>query len=700
MIDSVNVGLSAMEELNQTMNAPVDMSTFDTMRDAIAQASAGLAEYGSTADGQISRATQAQREMNQEMGRGTSEAHGLMDAVKGMVATYATVRTAAAVVGASDELVQTTTRLNLMNDCVQTTDELLQMVYSSAQNARGSFSGMADVVARFGNNAKDAFGSSAEVVAFAELVQKQMTVAGATTAESGAAMLQLSQALGSGVLRGDELNSIFEQAPNLIQNIADYLDVPIGQIREMASEGQLSADVVKSAIFAASDEINANFESMPMTWGQVWQSMKNTALMEFRPVLQKINGIANSEAFQAFSSGAVQALSSVASAAAVVFGFLVGAGGLIADNWSWISPVIYGAAMALGVYVAYLGLVKAAEKAGAAVKIAAAAASYAHAAATGAAASATAQETAAQYGLNAALLSSPITWIIVLIIALVALLYMVIGLVNKTAGTSVSATGIICGAFATAGAFIGNLFITAINLVIDAFVVLWNFIAMFANFFATVFNDPVAAIANLFGDLVDTLLSLLQSLASAIDTIFGSNLAGAVSGWRNSLGGWVDSTFGKGEEVMKRVNAQDYHVSIGGMDRFRYGSAYNAGYQFGEGIDERFRKTDPSKLFNSYVPGPGEYADASAVQDIGDGVGDIAGNTGSIANSMDVTKEELKYLRDIAERDVINRFTTASIKVDMTNNNTVNNEMDLDGITEHLRSTVEEQMYAAAEGVH
>lgn len=168
--------------------------------------------------------------------------------LKNAVTAYISIQSVGKALDISDELTTTTARLNMMNDGVQTTEELVNMVYAAAQDARGSFGDMADVVARFGNNAKDAFGSSEEVVAFADLVQKQMTIAGASTTEASNAMLQLSQALGSGVLRGDELNSIFEQAPNLIQSIADYLDVPIGQIREMASEGELSADVVKAAI--------------------------------------------------------------------------------------------------------------------------------------------------------------------------------------------------------------------------------------------------------------------------------------------------------------------------------------------------------------------------------------------------------------------------------------------------------------------
>ena len=304
----------------------------------------------------------------------------------------------------SDELVQTTSRLNMMNDGVQTTAELVNMVYAAAQDARGSFSQMADVVARFGNNAKDAFSSSEEVVAFADLIQKQMTIAGASTQEAANAELQLSQALGSGVLRGDELNSIFEQAPNLIQNIADYLDVPIGKIREMAADGELSADVVKAAIFSAADDINSKFNEMPMTWGQMWQSMQNTALIAFQPVLQRLNDLANSEAFQTFIQGAIEAMATLANILLNVFDLAVSIGTFIGDNWSIIAPIVYGIVAALTAYIAISAIVAAID----ATK----------AAADALAAGQTFLWTVQQYGLNAALAACPITWIIVLIIAL------------------------------------------------------------------------------------------------------------------------------------------------------------------------------------------------------------------------------------------------------------------------------------------
>lgn len=372
---------------------------------------------------------------------------------------------------------------------------------------------------------------------------------------------------------------------------------------------------------------------------------------------------------------------------------------VVIDNWSWISPIIYGIAGALAVYYGWQLAVNTINLVSKGIHILMAVAQMMHAAATGALTAATAAEIAAQNGLNAALYACPIVWIIVLIIALIALFYAAVAAVNKFAGTSVSATGIICGVFMVAAAFIGNLFVTLINFVIDIFVVLWNFIAAFANFFGNVFNDPVGAIARLFFDLVDTILSLLQALASAIDTIFGSNLASSVQGWRDSLSGWVDETFGQGEEIMSQLNAEDLHLG-----RFEYSSAWDAGYSFGEGIDESIANFDPSSLFGTTdIPSPEDYANsltAGSLGGIGDGVGSIADNTGSIADSMDITEEDLKYLRDIAEQEAINRFTTAEITIEQTNHNNVSSGMDLDGVVSGLTDAVNEAVDIITEGVH
>lgn len=637
-----------------------------------------------------------QGRFNREIEEGTNEANELMQTIKGAVAAYATIQTLSAALNLSDQLTSTTARLNLMNDGLQTTQDLQNMIYLSAERARGSYQATADAVSKLGLMAGDAFSSSEEIIAFMEQVNKQFTIAGTEAAGIDAAMLQLTQAMGSGVLRGEEYNSILEQAPNIIQAIADYMEVPKGQLKDMAAEGLITADIVKAAMFAAADDTNAKFEQMPKTFSQIWTSFQNTALMAFQPVLQRMNEIANSEAFQGFVNNAIEALSMVAGIALEIFDLLVGVAEIVGENWSWLSPIIYGVAGALAVYYGWLLLTKGAEMAMAAVHGIVAVAKGIMAAATMLVTGATWAETTAQYGLNAAMYACPIVWIIILIIALIALFYAAVAAVNKFAGTSVSATGIICGAFMVALAFIGNIFVALWNLVVDVFVLIYNLVATVANFIGNVFTDPIGAVCRLFFDLADTVLGILQALASAIDAIFGSNLAGSVQGWRDSLGGWVDETFGKGDEVMAKMNADDMKLG-----RFEYGAAWDAGYSFGEGIDESIANFDPYSLFDTNVPGAGDYADLSNYgAGLAGDVGDIAGNTGAIKDSLDITEEDLKYLRDIAEQEAINRFTTAEITIEQTNNNNVSGSMDLDGVVSGLTDAVNEAVDIITEGVH
>lgn len=651
--------------------------------------------------------TDEQGRFNQEIQEGVSGAEGLMGTIKRVVGAYVGIQSVGKILNMSDELTQTTSRLDLMNNSfneingtANETSELVNMVYAAAQDARGSLDSMASVVARFGNNARDAFGNSEEVVAFADLVQKQMTIAGASTQEAANAELQLSQALGSGVLRGDELNSIFEQAPNLIQNIADYLDVPIGKLRDMAADGEITGDIVKAAIFSAADDINAKFDEMPMTWGQIWQSMQNTAVMAFQPVLQRLNGMANSNAFQGFVDEAIEAMATTANIVLNIFDLVGSVAGFVADNWSMISPIIYGIAAALAVYGTYLAIVKGMEIASAAASAIHAVAMSAKIGITAALTGSTMAATAAQMGYNGALYACPIVWIIVLVVALIAIFYAAVAAVNHFAGTTTSATGLICGAFAIALAFIGNLFIGTVNTIIGIGVTLWNLIANFVNAFALIFNNPIAGIEALFLSLFNFIVEVIESAARMLDAVFGSSLADAVAGFQNKVQAKVDAviTENGGSEILKTVEMSDYQ-----FNRFDYGDAWNSGYNFGEKIDDKISNFSLADIFGKVdIPNPDDYtssfSDAIANSGAGGNLDSIADDTSAIKDSVDITDEDLKYLRDIAEQEAINRFTTAEIKLDMTNNNNVSSDADLDGIVDGMTTKVLEALEIVREG--
>ena len=685
MIVALDNMCSAYESVQDSMNTGFNTRTIDQARQAIDAAAQQITQLGIN----IEDNEEHQQNFNRTVQNGSSAMDGLLGKVTSLVAAYATFQT---VEDMSDELTLTTARLDMMNDGLQSTDELVNMVYASAQNARGSFTDMAAVVAKFGNNAKDAFGSSEEVVAFANLIQKQMTIAGASTQEAGNAMLQLSQALGSGVLRGDELNSIFEQAPNLIQSIADYLDVPIGKIREMAQDGQLTADIVKNAIFASADDINAKFEQMPMTWGQVWTTMGNAALMQMQPVLTKVNEIANNEDFQLFAANAVSAFSMVAVALLNILEYAGAVASFISENWSIIEPIVMGIVTALGLYAAALLI-------GKGIMLASAAATAIHTAMTSAWTFATFAETAAQQGLNAALLACPLTWIILLIIALIAIIYAVCAAIAKMTGVANSGFGVICGGVNVVIQFFKNLGLTVANIALG----IGNAIAALGSNMMTAFHNAICSVQSWFWGLLSTAMSVVEGICAAL------NKLPFVEFDYSGISAKADEYAAKAAEA--EGNKKDYK-SIGdafneGMstfDTFQDGwasDAFNAGAAWGDGVADSVSNmfsgggVDAFNMFNG-----GGYSGYDAGQ-VPANIADTAANTGKAADSLDITSEDLKYLRDIAEQDAINRFTTAEIKVDMGGiSNNVSGDADLDGIVDYLANGVNEAMEKAAEGVH
>lgn len=692
----LNNAIQAQNELNDAMQN-MDVSAANTAYLQLSQTVGNTERY-------IRDNVDEQGRFNQEIASGTQQANELTNTIKRAVAAYVSIQSVGKALDISDELTQTTSRLDMMNDGVQTTAELVNMVYAAAQDARGSFSQMADVVARFGNNAKDAFSSSEEVVAFADLIQKQMTIAGASTQEAANAELQLSQALGSGVLRGDELNSIFEQAPNLIQNIADYLDVPIGKIREMAADGELSADVVKAAIFSAADDINSKFNEMPMTWGQIWQSMQNTALIAFQPVLQRLNDLANSEAFQTFVQNAVEAMATLANIVLNIFELVGTVGGFIADNWSVISPIIYGVIGALAVYAAYLGIVKGIEIASAA---ATAIHSVAMSAKIGVMAALTGQTmaaTAAQMGYNGALYACPVVWIIMLLIALIAIIFAVCNAIAKMTGIANSGFGVITGGVNVVIQFFKNLGLTVANIALG----IGNAIAALASNMMTAFHNAICNVQSWFYNLLSTACSVIENIAAALNKLpFVSFDYSGISSAADDYAAKASEAAGNKEDYTSISDA--FNEGFTTFDAFQDGwasDAFNAGAAWGDGVADKVSNFSLSDVFGQTdIPNVGDYTsgfnDAIANSGVGDSIGNIDDNTGKIKDSLDVTEEDLKYLRDIAEQEAINRFTTAEINVDMSGmQNTVNSGDDIDGFMTKLTDSVNEAVDNMTEGVH
>lgn len=661
------------------------LNNFQQARRSITEVDAALDEM----EQGYKNCSSGQDELNRRINAGTSAAGGLLGKVKSIASAYLGMRAVKGIVTLSDDITQTTARLGMMNDGLQTTAELQNYVFQAAQNSRGSYLDMAASVAKLGNNAGDAFRSTKEIVKFAELTQKQFAIAGASTTEANNAMLQLTQALGSGVLRGDELNSIFDQAPNLIKTIADYMGVGIGQIRSMASEGQITADIVKNAMLSSADEIDAKFNQMPKTWSQLWTSMKNDGIKALEPVLAKVNQLANSERVQNTINGLLRGFSAMAFVLAQVFDGVCAVYNFVADNWSWIAPIIGGIVTALLLYKGAVLAIMAVETISAAVKGVLAAATMLQSGKTLAA-------TAAQYGLNAALWACPLTWILLIIIAVIAAIYAVVAAINKVTGSTISATGIIFGAVCFLLAGIWNTVIGTINGIIQFlwtnFVEPWiSIVEWVLNVFNGGFNSFGDAVKSLLGNIISWFLSLGKIVTKIIDAIFGTNWTAGLTSLQDSVLSW-----GKNENAitLSREAPTIESMTGGKVGRWEYGDAWNTGYSAGESVDAAvgnfldFSNLTSDAGLNDYIG-------------YGDTLGDIADATGDTANNTSKSSEELSYLRDIAEKEAINRFTTAEIKVDMTGmTNRIDSDMDLDGVISYLTDGVAEALATAGEGVY
>ncbi|MDV9794195.1 hypothetical protein RHG67_20165, partial [Clostridioides difficile] len=375
------------------------------------------------------------------------------------------------------------------------------------------------------------------------------------------------------------------------------------------------------------------------------------------------------------------------------------------------APVIWGIVAAIGIYtIAAIAL-------SVANKIASLSASWfnfqmtqtviMHELATGA----TWMQIAAQHGLNAALYACPLTWVVLGIIAVIAAIFVAVAIFNHFAGTSVSAIGIVAGAISVAAAFIGNLFIATGNLIIDIVALIYNSLANFAEFFANFLDDPIGSVIRAVSRMADAVLGILRSIASAIDTIFGSNLANAVSGWQDKLQGWTDKVAGEAKIKVERMDPNKLH-----FDRFNYGKAWDAGYKWGDKLETNIKdKFDISKIAEKAKKdlglddlwdkkyglgdGIGSAGLNSPLNDAAKGAKDTAGNTAKMAKTMDKSQEDLKYLRDIAEQETINRFTGVNIKIDMNNTNNISRDTDLDGIVNVLTEKLNDAMVVSAEGI-
>lgn len=741
MTTAMNIVLSSFEQLQRTSSNAVNANSIIRAREELARAEAGFDRL----ERQIRESDNQQRKLNEDINKGASSTDRLVGSAKKLAATYLGIRTLGGLGNLSDQMTSTNARLGMINDGQQSDAGLNKMIFQSAERSRASYLDTAQIVSRIGMNAGKAFSSTKEIVGFAEQLNKKFVIAGASTEEMNSALLQLTQGLSSGVLRGEELNAVFESAPNIIQSIADYLDVDIGKIRGMASEGMLTADIVKNSLLAAAEQTNAEFEKMPYTFSQIWTSIKNNAIMIFGVIQKKIEQSMSSKGFRTFIDNFINSLYVLGNVAYNIFNEIISILGspffqafvnaiivgvslivqalgwiitqalnianVFAQNWSIIAPIVLGVAAAMLVYNNALLLSIANKVKDIALSAKSLVMSFAHIVAESYRAAALVATTIAQDGLNAAMAACPITWILYGIIAIVVAFFVAIAIFNHFAGTSVSAIGVVAGAISVAASFIGNLFIATGNLIIDIVALIYNTLAGFAEFFANFLDDPIGSVIRAVSGMANAVLGIIRSIASAFDTVFGSNLADAVSGWQDKLQGWTDKVAGEAKIKVERMDPNKLH-----FDRFNYGKAWDAGYKWGDKLETNIKdKFDISKMAEDAKKklglddlwdkkyglgeGIGSAGLNSPLNDAAKGAKDTAGNTAKMAKTMDKSQEDLKYLRDIAEQEVINRFTGVNIKIDMNNTNNINSEADVDGIVNVLTEKLNDAMVVSAEGI-
>lgn len=673
MNTAMNVVLNSFEAIQSASSNAIDTNSIQTARQELAKAESTFNQI----EEEIRNASEQQQKFNNDIRNGQSAANGMHGAITKIVGAIATCVGITKTLNLADQITSTKARLDLMNDGLQTTEELQNMIFASAQRSRGVYLDTAAVISKLGTLAGHAFSSNREMIFFAEQMNKQFKIGGASVQEQSAAMYQLTQAMAAGRLQGDEFRSIMENAPLLAQAIAKYMGKSVGELRELSSEGLITADVIKNAMFSMADETNRKFSELPITWEQVWSSIQNKVIKVFEPVLAKISAIANNENFQKFTNGVINSLVIVANVVADVFNMITKIGGFLYDNWSWIEPIVWGVVTAMIAYNAVSLITNGILTAQAIIKKIQTMATIAQSGATFIA-------TAAQHGLNAALYACPLTWIILGIIALIAVFYGVIAAINHFAGTSVNATGIVFGAFTVLGAFLWNLFLGLFDLVLGIVNGLVNPFIRFANFIGNVFTNPISSIIYGFQGMADSVLGTIEKIASAMDFVFGTTMAETVADWRSGLKQMADEAvkqYAPNENYQQIISELDLSAESLGLKRWAYGDAWNVGYKAGEKLES--------------------FELGSVLDGIFNNTNDTAFNTAKLSDSMDSSEEELKYLRDLAEQEVINRFTTAEIKIDMGGiNNNINSNVDLDEMVTYLEDKLYETMESAAEGVH
>jgi len=597
--------VSVQEELNAAMGS-MDIGEINTaysrLNGAISETEQGIRD-----------GTDEQMAFNEAVDEGANKTSKLADKVMRFVGSYLSMDGAKKLLNLSDSMTQINVRLDLMNDGLQTTEQLNSKIFASAQRSRSSYMDMANAVTAFGSQVSGVFNNTQEIVAFSEELHKMFAISGTSAQGADSVMNVITQAMKSGVMSGQEFNTILGEAGPIAQSIADYMGEPITKVQELAEQGKITSDIIKNSLFAASESTSTALEGIPITWSQIWDDISNRLLAVSQPILEFIS--------------------------------------LLAQNWSYIEPVILGIAAAVIVY------------------------------------------TLAQQGLNIAMSLSPIMLIALAIGIAVAMIY-------KWAQS--------VGGIKIAWAIAMNEIKSEWDLVKISLTSGIIYILKRLGEFALKVMEVAIGIANVIGDLRANVLMILQSMINGAIGLINSFIAKVNDALNISIDAVATVTFGTSASVdniaQKASMAKEfaeYKANVQSDIKQREQSIEDMKLKAQADRDVRLADIEKMKIeAESEAVGSTPEADVfdkGAIENISSNTASMASNTSDIADSLDATVEELQYIRDMAEQEVINRFTTAEIKVDMTNNNTIKNGSDLDGMVRYLTSSVNDAMHEVSE---
>lgn len=625
----------------------------------------------------------------------------------------------------SDDLTLTKARLDLINDGTQTTVDLQNKIYQAAQRSRGAYDDMSKSVAKLGLLAGDAFKNNDEMVAFSEMLNKSFKVSGASNQEISSATYQLTQAMAAGKLQGDEFRSVMENAPMLADAIAKYMGKSKGELKELSSEGVITADIIKGALFSSADDINAKFDKMPKTFGDAMNNIENTTKRYLQPVADKITEILNSEQFNKFLNNVLSGIRWFAGFAYKSFQMIGNAITFFKNNLWLTIPIIALVASIIGINL-FTSLSLATTKIWEMVtawlaahwQVLAIIMVFAIAIGVMASLGFSLQQMISVLGIiitilialkiaiwlvNAAMYANPIVLIILAIIAVIAVIILLIGFIGNLVDSSHSAIGYICGALNTAVAFIWNLFLALLDLVLGVINAMVNPWIKFANFIGNLFNDPIGAVVHLFGDMADSVLGILETIAKALDKVFGSNLAKGVQGWRKGLNGMVEKVankYGNGsyEKVAEELNLSSESL---GLKRKEYGESWESGLKFGDNLNNKISGGIGSIMdslkglgggIEDMLNNPENYGQGFDYGALADGAGNIPVDVKKNSDKeVDISDEDLKMLKDIATREYMLNYKHITPNVNISFGD-VRETADVDSIRGELERMMEEEL--------